>query len=775
MNNRSRFHPLSLLYALLIADWQHKLRVVLTGLVLLQFVRWFDEYWMLNTEWLVRAGLAVALITELFPRIHPIIRRLAALILIVLLHFYKLHLWLHDVVSAQGFGHFFSLFGQPLIDGLKETMPYIQFSIGAWFIYVLSIYWLKKRSRIIMYILISVIVFAFVDSYSKFVMWDQVAYIIFSGLGLIIVEHYEHFRRKHPASWSYLAEYPEKVATPIILIVTIVMLVGIIAPNARPLLTDPYTIYKHWKGERVVTGGKGFSVPVTGSIFTRDSSSGYGRDDSALGGGFDYDYSEVMRITTTNRSYWRGETKSLYTGQGWLSSYDDHLAEAIPAEPNAPLASYDWGAELSDQLVEVKQSVQMKVDPGSYEMPEYPVLFGAYPIHSFKLGEVEIADVNSPYSDEWNVANATWSPQQGELRWNERMPYPLSYELTSEIPVTNESAWRSVKSDSYTSSEWDNYLQLPDTLPSRVENLALEVSADAETPYDKVKSIETYLRLNHLYKNKPDLSKGRSADFVDRFLFEMKEGYCDYFSSAMAVMVRAIGIPTRWVKGFKSGTTEMEEQFRRTGGFMPDFLEEDNLDGPGTYIVRNSDAHSWVEVYFPGYGWLPFEPTSGMTMPIIKGTDSGAIAESDTAFDPITDNGEEDSLLSLSWLSPTIASITLAALILLVGLLIGVRKYGWSLFLLTWRRRREAAPLDQQALLEIGRILKLFKRKGYERGSHETARESFSRWTERNHYLKRDLDLLLSILEKARYSPYGVTSDDLASVFKTRQRLKEEL
>jgi hypothetical protein len=87
-------------------------------------------------------------------------------------------------------------------------------------------------------------------------------------------------------------------------------------------------------------------------------------------------------------------------------------------------------------------------------------------------------------------------------------------------------------------------------------------------------------------------------DYVDQFLFDTKKGYCDNFSSSMAVMLRTLGIPTRWVKGF-------------TGG---DFLQyNDEASGEQVYKVTNNNAHSWVEVFFPNQGWVPFEPTKGFT------------------------------------------------------------------------------------------------------------------------------------------------------------------
>ncbi|MBM9834622.1 transglutaminase domain-containing protein, partial [Enterococcus faecalis] len=79
-------------------------------------------------------------------------------------------------------------------------------------------------------------------------------------------------------------------------------------------------------------------------------------------------------------------------------------------------------------------------------------------------------------------------------------------------------------------------------------------------------------------------------DYVDQFLFESQVGYCDNFSTAMVVLLRSLEIPARWAKGFSPGSPATE-------------------NGITTYTVRNLNAHSWVEVYFDGYGWVPFEPT----------------------------------------------------------------------------------------------------------------------------------------------------------------------
>src|SRR5262249_48804908 len=129
------------------------------------------------------------------------------------------------------------------------------------------------------------------------------------------------------------------------------------------------------------------------------------------------------------------------------------------------------------------------------------------------------------------------------------------------------------------------YLQLPHLDP-RVAALARQVTATANSNYRRAKAIEKYLRNNFGYTL--ELPGEREPDPLARFLFERKKGHCEYFASSMAMMLRTLGIPARVVNGFRGGEYN---------------------DLTSSYIVREKDAHSWVEAYFPEYGWVTFDPT----------------------------------------------------------------------------------------------------------------------------------------------------------------------
>ncbi len=121
----------------------------------------------------------------------------------------------------------------------------------------------------------------------------------------------------------------------------------------------------------------------------------------------------------------------------------------------------------------------------------------------------------------------------------------------------------------------------------RVRELALQVTRGAKTPYEKAKALETFLQTQYRYSDSPPYLVGRNIDVVTFFLFEAREGACDWFASALALMCRAVGIPTRVITGFYS----------------------DEVLSDGSLVIRASHAHAWVEAYIDGYGWVTLDAT----------------------------------------------------------------------------------------------------------------------------------------------------------------------
>ncbi|MDQ3654383.1 MAG: transglutaminase domain-containing protein [Chloroflexota bacterium] len=175
-----------------------------------------------------------------------------------------------------------------------------------------------------------------------------------------------------------------------------------------------------------------------------------------------------------------------------------------------------------------------------------------------------------------------------------------SYRVVASTSTASPSDLQAAGSD-YPDWVLDRYLSLPETITPRTVDLTRSVTAASASPYDQALAVEQYLRSEIVYdetvEEPPD-----GTDIVDYLLFERSRGYCEYSASAMTVMLRSIGIPARVAVGFYPGNFDQSQ---------------------GGYLYLQNNAHAWTEVFFPGYGWIPFEPTS--SQPLI---DNGAGAES---------------------------------------------------------------------------------------------------------------------------------------------------
>jgi len=160
------------------------------------------------------------------------------------------------------------------------------------------------------------------------------------------------------------------------------------------------------------------------------------------------------------------------------------------------------------------------------------------------------------------------------------------YEADSDIAAATSVELRTAGRN-YPSEVRAACLRLP-AIDPRVPRLAAQIAASADNDFDRAAALESYLRAHYGYTLQ--LPRTPVKDPIANFLFERKQGHCEYFASSMAVMLRTLGIPSRVVNGFRS------DEFN---------------DLTGNYVIRAKDAHAWVEAYFPGYGWHTFDPTPG--------------------------------------------------------------------------------------------------------------------------------------------------------------------
>lgn len=157
----------------------------------------------------------------------------------------------------------------------------------------------------------------------------------------------------------------------------------------------------------------------------------------------------------------------------------------------------------------------------------------------------------------------------------------------------------------------DEYLQLPPTITPRTVELAKSIAAGSSTPYDIANAVTEYLRANMVYNLSID-QPPPNQDRVDWFLFDYKQGFCNYYASAEVILLRSLGIPARVAVGFAQGEQQPMPVENLPVGVGP-VITNPRAAETSIYVVRQKDAHAWPEVFFPGLGWVNFEPTVGQS------------------------------------------------------------------------------------------------------------------------------------------------------------------
>jgi transglutaminase-like putative cysteine protease len=264
--------------------------------------------------------------------------------------------------------------------------------------------------------------------------------------------------------------------------------------------------------------------------------------------------------------YWRSAVFGNYTGTGW-ENLDMHNAPGTPGATSDAQPPPPTGIEGKGE----------GIVPGRYLLAQEVQIVGR---HGATLFAASI-----PVETSAGTALQYAGPDGTPLVYGS----VSSYRVQSWVTETTDVMLRAASSV-YPPEIAGTYLQLPASLPQRVRDLARRIVADAATPYDKAVRIQDYLRLSYKYDLKVPLPPS-GQDVVDYFLFDSSGGFCTYYASAMAVMLRSQGVAARVASGFATGSFD----FTRSA-----------------YQVTPADAHAWVEVYFPGYGWVEFEPTAGL-------------------------------------------------------------------------------------------------------------------------------------------------------------------
>jgi protein-glutamine gamma-glutamyltransferase len=331
----------------------------------------------------------------------------------------------------------------------------------------------------------------------------------------------------------------------------------------------------------------------------------------------------VMRVRSSAPDFWRGQTFDVWDGRTWSLSDEDvrPLVDTSPIEIPAIDPPPQPGRELVQTFYVEEQGPNL--------------VFAAY-----TPAKVYFAD------------RTLFQMSDGTLRTGVQLVEKSIYTVISRRPVASPERLRASDGGHIPPDLLERYTALP-AVPKRVTDLAREVTANAPTVYDKVRALEDWMGDNTQYSlDIPALPPGEDA--VERFLFVDRKGFCEQIGTSLVVMLRSLGIPARLAVGYAAG---------KRNPFT------------GLYEVKASDAHSWVEVYFPGISaWQGFDPTAEVPLAGDQGPRSAGSG-------------------ALSYVARAIPTRIPAGAARAVGVLVAAVAAGWAA--LTWlsfvRRRRADA------------------------------------------------------------------------------------
>ena len=463
--------------------------------------------------------------------------------------------------------------GQPKYDHLVDL---IFVGLLCSLLSIWAVWWVRRRNNVLLALLPSGIIATLILLNSN-VPFRLIIIWIGTVLLLQTLISYSVWRHRWHTSGADMADIEGDWATIVVILTSVILGLSLILPTLSfERIIDQIDRLFSKQGYSINLGRENQSSIFDDSIGfdTQNKLSSFQSlpNERLLGSGPELSEQEVMRISLLGYKpvpaeligyqpenippnyYWRSSVYTNYTGRGWLSPANQTTRVSPPNPIITPTQEQEMGENKT-----IHQRVQTATGKGGILYSSGEPITATVTIEAIWLGTGELFGAKVIEGD---------------------------YLVASQIPKTSPDQLRTT-GDDYPPWILDNYIRLPNSLPLRVRNLAFDLTSTQSNTYDKVLAIQSYLRTIPYSLDIPAPPANR--DLVDFFLFDLRKGFCDYYASAMVVLARSAGIPARLVVGYASGTYSSAQ---------------------AKYIVTAADAHAWAEVYFPGYGWIEFEPTS---------------------------------------------------------------------------------------------------------------------------------------------------------------------
>lgn len=464
-----------------------------------------------------------------------------------------------------------------------------------------------------------------------------------------------------------------------------VLIIGLLPAKEAPM---------HWDTLRKLTAAaedKANALIIhIGSLFSGGQDSyalsftGYTGSGHLNGGLFSSSAGQLSLTGSRTKSplYLTGTVHDFYNGHGWEQRALDktYSGEEYLLNYQELTDALDASIYTSQEQLEMMRSCRF--DLRFEGLKTQTVFYPPFTASFFFINQEPDARNDSILLPKAQSVGFTYSFLCMDINWgSEKVQKLLRQEAWAQPPALDEEQQ---KRERYI---YKNYTELPDTVPERVYALAKEITEGLSTDYDRMKAIEGWLNRLAYTTSPPQCPEGQ--DFTDFFLFDSQTGYCTYFATAMAVLGRCCGIPTRYAEGFVTTGT------RRTEG--------------NQVMITSDNAHAWAEGYIPNIGWVPFEPTpryyeaanTAWNLPAQGGTPAPALPapESQEEETAVTDDWTQDSLPAryLAEQSGRLLIHFLEAVLLIAALFLLLALF---LFCRSALRRRSYRRLDAAGKLE---------------------------------------------------------------------------
>jgi transglutaminase-like putative cysteine protease len=432
----------------------------------------------------------------------------------------------------------------------------------------------------------------------------------------------------------------------------------------------------------------------------------------------------VMRVRSAQPAFWRGQAYDSFDGTTWTASDRD-------------ITEYGQGIDRSFDIA-----------PQTSSVPTRTLLQTFYVVQQQPNIVFAAANARQVFFPTSQLAVDSY----GSIRSPIMLEPQTIYSVVSDVPNPTTAMLRAAPAPRQ-GPFVTQYTQLPPDLPARVVALAHRITDPWPNTYDKVMAVQRWLQRNTRYNlDIPPDPPG--VDAVDEFLFVRRQGFCEHIASAMAILLRSVGIPARFAVGFDVGSHNLLT---------------------GYYDVHESDAHAWVEVAYPGIGWIEYDPTH-VVPPATAGFGASFLA------------GELLSRLGhfLAWVVPgplKTAGAAVAHALAVAGraaarvwFLVVLVVFAGIVVLLRRGRRRVLARAPTGAAAAFESLSRTFERRGYPRKPEQTPSE-YLRVLLRSDPVARasrtDLERVVAAFERDRFAASGPDAGEVSGAVESARRVAE--